>query len=69
MTIEELRDFLNELVETNPGCKDKVVKIERWETIYPDSPISYQNRVYDSVLDVSYGNLTDEEILVIEGEW
>lgn len=66
MTIEELRDFLNELIETNPDCKDKEVKIERWEK---DSLWDEDNLVYDSVLDVSYGNLTGKEILVIEGEW
>ena len=33
MTVEELRDFLNELIEENPSCKDKEVKIERWEKI------------------------------------
>ena len=63
MTIEELRDFLNELIETNPDCKDKEVKIERWEK---DSLWDEDNLVYDSVLDVAY--LTDKEILTIEGE-
>lgn len=66
MTIEELRDFLNELIETNPGCKDKEVKVQRWEK---DSLWNEDNIVYDSILDVSYGNLTGKEILVIEGEW
>ena len=66
MTIEELRDFLNELIEETPSCKDKEVKIKRWER---DDFWNEDNIVYDSVLDVSYGNLTGKEILVIEGEW
>ena len=63
MTIEELREFLNELIETNPDCKDKEVKIERWGR---DDPWNDETLLYDSVLDVSY--LTDKEILTIEGE-
>ena len=63
MTIEELRDFLNELIETNPDCKDKEVKIERWGR---DDPWNDETLLYDSVLDVAY--LTDKEILTIEGE-
>ena len=63
MTIAELRDFLNELIETNPDCKDKEVKIKRWER---DDPWNDETLLYDSVLDVAY--LTDKEILTIEGE-
>ena len=65
MTVEELRDFLNELIETNPDCKDKELKIERWGR---DDPWNDETLLYDSVLDVSYGNLTGKEILIIEGE-
>lgn len=64
MTIEELRDFLNELIETNPDCKDKEVKVQRWGK---DGLWNEDTLFYDSVLDVAY--LTDKEILTIEGEW
>jgi len=63
MTIEELRDFLNELIEEIPSCKDKEVKMERWRK---DSLWNEDTLFYDSVSDVVY--LTDKEILTIEGE-
>ena len=63
MTVLELRDFLDELIEEIPSCKDKEVKIERWRR---DDPWNDETLFYDSVLDVAY--LTDKEILTIEGE-
>lgn len=62
LTVLELRDFLNELIEEIPSCKDKEVKMERWETDFYGDQVT----VYDSVSDVAY--LTDKEILTIEGE-
>lgn len=64
MTIEELRNFLNTLVEENPESKDKEVKILYWEkdeTFGNDEFIAY-----DPVLDAEYD--ADKKILLIEGE-
>ncbi len=65
MTVEELRNFLNTLVEENPESKDKEVKILYWDK---DETFDDYNEyvAYDSVLDVEYDN--DKEILCIEGE-
>lgn len=63
MTIEELRNFLNTLVEENPESKDKEIKILYWEkdeTFDNDEFIAY-----DSVLGVEYNN--DKKFLMIEG--
>lgn len=61
MTVEELRNFLNTLVEENPESKDKEVKIRYW-----DKGDLWQGVDYDSVLDAEYDN--DRKILAIEGE-
>lgn len=65
MTIEELRTFLNTLVEENPESKDKEVKIRYWDK---DETFDDYNEyvAYDPVLDAEYD--TDKKILAIEGE-
>lgn len=65
MTVEELRTFLNTLVEENPESKDKEVKIR-----YRDKDETFDDYneyiAYDPVLDAEYDN--DRKILAIEGE-
>lgn len=65
MTIEELRDYLNELLEKNPESKDKEIKILYWDK---DETFDDYNEyiAYDPVLDVEYNN--DKKFLMIEGE-
>lgn len=65
MTIEELRDYLNELLEKNPESKDKEVKILYWDK---DETFDDYNEyiAYDPVLDAEYDG--DGKILVIKGE-
>lgn len=64
MTIEELRDFLNELIEEFPDVRDSEVRVERWGT---DEPWNDEYRVFDSVQDVEY--LEDKKILVFEEDF
>ena len=61
MTVEELRTFLNTLVEENPESKDKEVKIRYW-----DKSDLWECVGYDPVLDAEYDD--DRKILAIEGE-
>lgn len=64
MTIEELTDYLNDLLEKHPESKTNEVKIQYWdgqEAFGSDECIAF-----DSVLDAEYD--TDKKILVIEGE-
>ena len=65
MTIEELRDYLNELIERDPESKTNEVKIQFWDK---DETFDDYNEyiAFDSVLDVEYDS--DKKILVIEGE-
>lgn len=63
MTVEELRDYLNELLEKNPESKDKEVKILYWDK---DETFGDEYIAFDSVLDAEYDS--DKEILRIEGE-
>lgn len=63
MTIEELRDYLNDLLEKRPELKTDEVKIQFWEK---DETFGDEYITFDSVLDVEYD--TDKKILVIEGE-
>lgn len=65
MTIEELRDFLNELIERDPESKTDEVKIKFWDK---DETFDDYNEyiAYDPVLDVEYDS--DKKFLVIEGE-
>ena len=64
MTVEELRDFLNELIEEFPDIGDSEVRVERWET---DEPWNDEIRVYGLVDGVKY--LEDEKILVFEEDF
>ena len=64
MTVEELRDFLNELIEKFPDVRDSEVRVERWET---DEPWNDEIRVYGLVDGVKY--LEDEKILVFEEDF
>lgn len=65
MTVEELRNFLNIVMEENPESKDKEVKILYWDK---DETFDDYNEyiAYDSVLDAEYD--TSKKFLVIEGE-
>ena len=65
MTIEELTDYLNELLEKHPESKTDEVKIQFWDK---DETFDDYNEyiAYDPVLDAEYD--TDKKILVIEGE-
>lgn len=65
MTIEELRDYLNELIEKHPESKTDEVKIQFWDK---DETFDDYNEyiAYDSVLDAEYD--TYKKFLVIEGE-
>jgi hypothetical protein len=65
MTIEELTDYLNDLLEKHPESKTSEVKIQYWDK---DETFDDYNEyiAYDPVLDVEYD--TDKKILVIEGE-
>ena len=65
MTIEELTDYLNELLEKHPESKTDEVKIQFWDK---DETFDDYNEyiAYDPVLDVEYNN--DKKFLVIEGE-
>ena len=65
MTVEELRTFLNTLVEEDPESRDKEVKIRYWDK---DETFDDYNEyiAFDSVLDAEYDN--DRKILTIEGE-
>ena len=63
MTVEELRNKLNDLLEKHPELKTNEVKIQYW-----DGQVTFGDEciAFDSVLDVEYNN--DKEILCIEGE-
>ena len=58
MTIEELRDLLNNLIEENPDAKDKEVLLEYWgcedgESVLNFDPITdatYDNPYYDALI-------------------
>ena len=63
MTVEELRDFLNELIEEFPDVRDSEVRVERWET---DETWNDEYKIFEPVQDVEY--LTDKKILVVEPE-
>jgi len=65
MTIEELTDYLNDLLEKHPESKTSEVKIQYWDK---DETFDDYNEyiAYDPVLDAEYD--TDKKILVIEGE-
>lgn len=65
MTIEELTDYLNDLLEKHPESKTDEVKIQYWDK---DETFDDYNEyiAFDSVLDAEYD--TDKKILVIEGE-
>lgn len=62
-TIEELRDYLNDLLEKHPELKTEEVKIQYWEK---DETFGDEYIAFDPVLDVEYNN--DKKFLVIEGE-
>lgn len=49
MTIEELRDFLNELIERDPESKDKEVLLEYWGFEDYESVLNF-----DSITGTSY---------------
>lgn len=63
MTIEELTDYLNDLLEKHPESKTDEVKIQFWDK---DETFGDEIIAFDSVLDAEYD--TDKKILVIEGE-
>lgn len=65
MTIEELTNYLNELLEKHPESRTDEVKIRFWDK---DETFDDYNEyiAYDSVLDVEYNN--DKKFLMIEGE-
>lgn len=63
MTVKELKDFLNELIEEFPDVRDSEVRVECWET---DEPWNDEYRVFEPVQNVEY--LTDKKILVVEPE-
>lgn len=65
MTIEELADYLNELIEKDPELKTDEVKIRFWDK---DETFDDYNEyiAYDPVFDVEYDS--DKKFLVIEGE-
>ena len=63
MTIEELRDLLNDLLGKHPESKTDEVKIQYWDK---DETFGDEFIAFDPVLDVEYD--TDKKILVIEGE-
>jgi hypothetical protein len=49
MTIEELRDYLNELIERDPESKDKEVLLEYWGFEDYESVLNF-----DSITGTSY---------------
>ena len=63
MTIEELRDYLNELLLKNPELKTNEVKIQYYEK---DKTFGDEYLTFNSVLDAEYD--TDKKFLIIEGE-
>lgn len=63
MTIEELRDYLNELLLKNPELKNDEVKIQYLDK---DETFGDEYIAFDSVLDAEYD--TDKKFLIIEGE-
>ena len=65
MTIEELTDYLNDLLGKHPESKTDEVKIQYWDK---DETFDDYNEyiAFDPVLDAEYDS--DKKILVIEGE-
>ena len=63
MTIEELTDYLNDLLEKHPESKTDEVKIQYWDK---DETFGDEFIAFDPVLDAEYD--TYKKILVIEGE-
>ena len=63
MTIEELTNYLNDLLEKHPESKTNEVKIQYWDG---QGAFGVESIAFDSVLYAEYD--TDKKILVIEGE-
>lgn len=62
MTVEELRNFLNTLMEENPESKHREVRIRYWEDDY--SAVRYEG-VDD--IDTEVPPREEREVLVISG--
>lgn len=60
MTVEELRNFLNTLVEDNPESKNQEVRIRCW-----DKDDLWDEGVCDTAMSAEYH--AEEKVLIIEG--